>query len=233
MESGCRDDYIPQGSIEKADRNRIVSCHKMGGEIAWERSNFSDQQRSIHDVKCRKTTVDCIFLLAGDGGLKSCITPTLGGDSKRDQNHFLMEPVSIENLHNNKNTRNFWCRIKNRGYWSACGSSAEAEFLRFTGEQEKSVLEAGFMWQKLTRTSAVHGLKAEITSFVTVDGAMEVMMTELTNITEEPLEMTPIAVMPVYGRSADNIRDHRHVTSLLHRILYHELWGGGDACDVV
>lgn len=47
---------------------------------------------------------------------------------------------------------------------------------------------------------------------------MEVMMTELTNITEEPLEMTPIAVMPVYGRSADNIRDHRHVTSLLHRI---------------
>lgn len=107
---------------------------------------------------------------------------------------------------------------QNRGYWSACGSSAEAEFLRFTGEQEKSVLEAGFMWQKLTRTSAVHGLKAEITSFVTVDGAMEVMMTELTNITEEPLEMTPIAVMPVYGRSADNIRDHRHVTSLLHRI---------------
>lgn len=144
-----------------------------------------------------------------------------------------MEPVSIENLHNNKNTRNFWCRIKNRGYWSACGSSAEAEFLRFTGEQEKSVLEAGFMWQKLTRTSAVHGLKAEITSFVTVDGAMEVMMTELTNITEEPLEMTPIAVMPVYGRSADNIRDHRHVTSLLHRICTTGLWGGGDACDVV
>ena len=178
---------------------------------------FLDQQGSFR-VYQPEDYSGLYFPLAGDGGLKSCITPTLGGDSKRDQNHFLMEPVSIENLHNNKNTRNFWCRIKNRGYWSACGSSAEAEFLRFTGEQEKSVLEAGFMWQKLTRTSAVHGLKAEITSFVTVDGAMEVMMTELTNITEEPLEMTPIAVMPVYGRSADNIRDHRHVTSLLHRI---------------
>lgn len=40
--------------------------------------------------------------LAGEEGLKSSITPTLGGDSKTDQNHFLLEPVSIENLHNNR-----------------------------------------------------------------------------------------------------------------------------------
>ena len=46
--------------------------------------------------------------LAGENGLKSAITPSLGGDSKLDQNHFLLEPVSIENLHNNRNTRNFW-----------------------------------------------------------------------------------------------------------------------------
>lgn len=43
--------------------------------------------------------------LAGENGLKSAITPSLGGDSKLDQNHFLLEPVSIENLHNNRNTR--------------------------------------------------------------------------------------------------------------------------------
>jgi cellobiose phosphorylase len=42
--------------------------------------------------------------LAGETGLKSSITPNLGGDSKTDQNHFLLEPVSIENLHNNRNT---------------------------------------------------------------------------------------------------------------------------------
>ena len=36
--------------------------------------------------------------LAGEEGLKSSITPTFGGDSKTDQNHFLLEPVSIENL---------------------------------------------------------------------------------------------------------------------------------------
>lgn len=91
--------------------------------------------------------------LAGERGLKSSITPTLGGDSKTDQNHFLLEPVSIENLHNNRSTRNFWCRVKGKGYWSANGVSAEQECQRYTAEQDESILEAGFMWQKLQRTS--------------------------------------------------------------------------------
>ena len=47
---------------------------------------------------------------------------------------------------------------------------------------------------------------------------MEVMIVEITNKTDEAMEIVPIGAMPIYGRSADNIRDHRHVTSLLHRI---------------
>ena len=156
--------------------------------------------------------------LAGETGLKSSITPNLGGDSKTDQNHFLLEPVSIENLHNNRNTRNFWCRIEDKGCWSVCGSSAKQEAEKFKKDQDESTLEAGFMWQKLTRISKEYGVKAETTSFVTLDGAMEVMMVELTNTAEYEQKITPMAVIPVYGRSADNIRDHRHVTSLLHRI---------------
>lgn len=156
--------------------------------------------------------------LAGENGLKSAITPSLGGDSKLDQNHFLLEPVSIENLHNNRNTRNFWCKIKGKGYWSACGVSAEQEFQKYTDKQDKSSLEAGFMWQKLHRASEKYGLQSEILSFVTVKGDAEVHLVKITNIEEEEQEITPVAVIPVYGRSADNLRDHRHVTSLLHRI---------------
>ena len=158
------------------------------------------------------------FPLAGDGGLKSSITPNLGGDSKTDQNHFLLEPVSIENLHNNRSTRNFWCRIEGKGCWSATGISAEQELQKFTEAQDKSILEAGFMWQKVTRTSAKYGLQSEITSFVDVDGAAEIELVRIKNISEEVTKITPIAAIPLYGRSADNIRDHRHVTSLLHRI---------------
>ena len=53
---------------------------------------------------------------------------------------------------------------------------------------------------------------------MTLDGVAEVHLVEFTNVADEELEITPIAAIPIYGRSADNIRDHRHVTSLLHRI---------------
>ena len=41
------------------------------------------------------------FPLANEAGMMSAITPDLGGDIKLDQNTFLLEPVSAENLHNN------------------------------------------------------------------------------------------------------------------------------------
>lgn len=61
-------------------------------------------------------------------------------------------------------------------------------------------------------------LQSEITSFVSIDGTTEIQLIKITNLSEEEQEVTPIVAIPVYGRSADNIRDHRHVTSLLHRI---------------
>lgn len=45
------------------------------------------------------------FPIAGEQGIKSSVTPSFGGDSKLDQNTFLLEPVSSENLHNNKSSR--------------------------------------------------------------------------------------------------------------------------------
>lgn len=49
---------------------------------------------------------------------------------------------------------------------------------------------------------------------MTVKGDAEVHLVKITNIEEEEQEITLVAVIPVYGRSADNLRDHRHVTSL-------------------
>ena len=54
----------------------------------------------------------------------SSVTPNLGGDAKIDQKTFLTEPVSSENLHNNRCTRNFWCRTQDGCVYSAAGSSA-------------------------------------------------------------------------------------------------------------
>lgn len=158
------------------------------------------------------------FPLAGEKGLKSAVTPELGGDAKLDQNTFLLEPVSAENLHNNRNTRNFWCYVEGKGAWSAVGSSAEAIMMRHTAGQDESELKAGFMWHTLSRKSEVFHLQSEVTSFVPADANAEVMFVTITNTGTDKIKVTPTAVVPIYGRSADNLRDHRHVTSLLHRL---------------
>ena len=158
------------------------------------------------------------FPIAGERGLKSSVTPNLGGDSKINQEAFLLEPVSSENLHNNRSTRNFWCIVEGIGCWSATGASAEAEDEKFSVRQDSSLLTAGLMWQTVKRSSDKYKLEAEITSFVPVNDNVEIMRVVLRNTSEMEQKITPVAAVPVYGRSADNIRDHRNVTSMLHRI---------------
>lgn len=159
------------------------------------------------------------FPVAGEKGIKSALTPVFGGDSKRSQNEFLLEPVSVENLHNNRSTRNFWCHIEGMGNWSVTGVSAEAELAKFTEEQDKSVLAAGLMWQSVKRVSEKYGMEAVVTSFVPTEHQdVEIMRVELENRRDRAVTLVPTAAVPIYGRSADNLRDHRHVTSLLHRI---------------
>lgn len=157
------------------------------------------------------------FPIASGTGLKSAITPELGGDAKTDQNHFLLQPVSAEELHNNKSGRNFWCRMEDGGYFSATGVSAAQQATKFTDDAEDVTVEAGLLWHKVSRMVAKYGIRAEVLSFVPEGVETEVMQVTLTNEGEKEVTFTPIGAIPVYGRSADNLRDHRHVTSLLHR----------------
>lgn len=158
------------------------------------------------------------FPVAGEQGIKSAVTPNLGGDAKWDQNTFLLEPVSAENLHNNRSTRNFWCHVENLGSWSATGVSAEEESRKFTENQDVSEVVGGLMWQTLTRESRKYQLKSTVVSFVPLAHDVEIMKVTITNTGKMQVSFTPTAAIPLYARSADNIRDHRHVTSLLHRI---------------
>lgn len=158
------------------------------------------------------------FPIAGEQGIKSALTPNLGGDMKINQNAFLMEPVSAENLHNNRSGRNFWCGMQDGGIWSVVGASAEQESRKFTKEQDESMLTAGLMWHTVKRKCRECQLEAEVTSFVPLEHSVELMRVTLCNTGSVPRTFTPVAAVPIFGRSADNIRDHRHVTSLLHRI---------------
>lgn len=167
------------------------------------------------------------FPIANEKGVMSSVTPILNGDCKMGQNTFLLAPVSAEELHNNKSSRNFWIDVDGKGAWSVTGASAMQQAKLFTDDKDETVLEAGIMWHKVTRISEEMGVKAEVTSFVpnlveangeVTEDTVELMKVTITNIGNEQLVLRPTAAIPLYGRSATNLRDHRHVTSLLHRI---------------
>jgi len=169
------------------------------------------------------------FPLVNEKGLVAVITPTLHGDIKAGQNRFMTLPVSAEDLHISRAARNFWVDVAGYGAWSATGNSARQIAQNFVGgETEQVELQAGFLWHQVTRRNEVLSLRAEIINVVPPDtdapvdaGLVELMQVVLANEGQEPMTLTPTAAIPIFGRSADSLRDHRHVTSLLHRIYTH------------
>ncbi len=184
-------------------------------ETGW---RFADDEGTFALEDPHKTNY-LYFPLVNEAGMISVVTPLLHGDVKTGQNTFATAPVSVEDLHNTRSARNFWVYIHGVGPWSATGNSAPQIAQMFTDDAESVTLEAGFLWQRIIRENARLGLRAEITTLVPPSAdAVELMQVTLTNTGDAPLTLTPTAAIPLYGRSADNLRDHRHVTSLLHRI---------------
>lgn len=162
---------------------------------------------------------DVYFPLVNPGGMISSVTPLLAGDAKTDQNTFLLAPASAETLHESRAARNFWVCVEGQGPWSAVGQSAAQMASRFGEGAEEAVLTGGLLWQQVRRTQRQTGLTARTLSFVPATNEhIEIMQVTLSNEGDAPLKLIPVAAIPMYGRSADNIRDHRHVTSLLHRV---------------
>lgn len=157
--------------------------------------------------------------LVNEAGMISSVTPMLAGDCKTGQNTYLLPPASAETLHESRASRNFWIITENRAPWSAAGQSAPQQAERFSDNEEEATLSGGLLWQEVKREQKETGLCARVLSFVPAGGEKtEIMQVTIQNCGNEPVEITPVAAIPVYGRSADNIRDHRHVTSLLHRV---------------
>src|SRR3989339_1278232 len=144
-----------------------------------------------------------------DGSLLSAISPHLAGDIKRDNEHFLTVPASIEDLRSNLLARrDFFIKTN-------------AETIRLSFPYEDT-LEAGVLYQKLIKKTK--SLEIEVLNFIPHDSAVEVMRIRLRNRSTKEIKITPTSFIPLYGRSEKSLRDHRHVTSLLNRV-YLEKYG--------
>ncbi|MBQ1294449.1 MAG: cellobiose phosphorylase, partial [Clostridiales bacterium] len=160
------------------------------------------------------------FPVGAASGMMGSLTPEFGGDLKTSQNTFILEPVSSDNLHNNRSTRNFWICLEDGTLVSATGASASSHAKRFTSGKDKATLYGGLLWQKVERAISGTDLKTEVTTFVPVETSDKIELTrvKITNTGSSEITFTPTAATPIYGRSADNIRDHRNVTSMLNRM---------------
>ncbi|MBR1583949.1 MAG: cellobiose phosphorylase [Clostridia bacterium] len=161
---------------------------------------------------------DMVFPLVNAAGMMSSVTPRLAGDCKTGQNTFLLAPASVETLHESRASRNFFLALPDKGLWSVAGVSA-AQQAQLYEETERATVYGGLLWHELVRESPALGCRARVLSFVPSDDkTVELMRVTVENTGGAPLSFTPTAAIPLYGRSADNIRDHRHVTSLLNRL---------------
>ena len=160
------------------------------------------------------------FPLVNEAGMMSVVTPNLHGDVKAGQYQFLTPPVSVFDIHNTRSARNFWLSFPGQIAWSVTGNAAPQIGQLFTQQEADTLsLTAGFLWHKLTRENNRLGVRAEICNFVPMtNDLVELFLVEITNISNETIRFSPTAAIPIFGRSADNLRDHRHVTSLLNRI---------------
>ncbi len=160
------------------------------------------------------------FPLFNEEGMMSSITPELRGDIKTSKYNFLLEPTTREGLSETKYSRNFWIFCENN-VWSITGVSANASLKKVINPTfEKSNLTCGFGWHKISRYNKDLKLKSNITTYIPSNrDKIEISLIEIENKDNRSKEIDFTVAIPIFGRSVDNIRDHRHVTSLLNRFI--------------
>lgn len=162
------------------------------------------------------------FPICNEAGMLSCVTPRLNGDAKTDLNSFLLLPVSVEDLHNNRSARNFWIYNDDIGAYSLSGNSAKQIAIVFNDNVDTTI-RGTFLAHTLIREDQKVGIRSEITSFCpATDDTVELMRVRITNTSNQSIAITPTTAIPIFGRSADNIRDHKHATSLMHRMQLYD-----------
>ncbi|PKL00566.1 MAG: cellobiose phosphorylase [Tenericutes bacterium HGW-Tenericutes-1] len=148
--------------------------------------------------------------LFNESGIMSAISPNLGGDTKLDHHHYALTPVSSEDLVNTIPSRNVFFRVDDN-LWSTSGKTPFQKL-----NPDKVTLKGGLVYQEVCREN--DQFFVSVKSFVPTENVnAELHLVTFTNKSAKTLEVKATIGVPIYGRSADNIRDHRHVTSLLNR----------------
>jgi cellobiose phosphorylase len=172
----------------------------------WKTENSTEGTFSINNPE---TIRDLYFPLTNtQGKIYSCISPFLSGDIKKNQHQFLTYPATVFDL------KNPFCI---RTLWLCFDKKPALNISPFWPTKDKITLTAGPLWQKLTRINKKNNLRIETLNFVPENYPCEIMQIKISNKAKTVKRITPITSIPLFCRSEDNLRNHRHVSSLLNK----------------
>jgi cellobiose phosphorylase len=187
------------------------ACRKTRGPL-WKFRDTDDGSFIVPDAEYISRLY---FPLMNTLGMKCSITPELKGDICTSfQTYFTVATVT-EELHRNMSGRNFWIRVDGQPPWSVAGTSVFQKAAKWTKDADDSLVEGRFGSFMLRRINRSLSLKSEVTVFVpSGHDPVEIMLVEIENMDETPVTIVPTSCVPIFGRHADNIRDHRQVTTM-------------------
>lgn len=160
------------------------------------------------------------FPVCNEAGMMASVTPSLHGDATTGQHAFLRLPLVMADLHNTRSARNFWIYNEEFGAYSLTGNSAKqlAEGCKRKRPVQTTV-KGTFLAHTVVREDGQAGIRSEILIFSPVtEDKIEIVRFKITNISHATIRFVPTTAFPLYGRSADSLRDHNHWTSLAHRM---------------
>ena len=161
------------------------------------------------------------FPLANEAGALSWTSARLQGGLAASHHEHLAPPLTAEDLPHSLVHRDFWvCDAAAREPFSLAGlSPAGLAWNESARTTDPAVIEAGPGWFSLSRAEGRGRFAVRGTLWCPTDlaEAIECFQIEVTNTSSGRLRLQPYAAIPMFARSADTVRDHRHVTALLHR----------------
>jgi cellobiose phosphorylase len=185
-------------------------------ETGW---TFSDSIGSF-EWKNPRAVNELYFPICNEAGFMASVTPRLHGDATTGQHTFLRSPLVMEDLHNTRSVRNFWIYSDKLGAYSLTGNSARQFAETYMGESRvQTIVHGTFLAHTLVREDPDAGIRSEIVIFSPVtDDKVEIIRFKITNLSHSTICFVATTAFPIYGRSADSLRDHNHWTSLSHRM---------------
>lgn len=163
------------------------------------------------------------FPLMNTLGMKSFVTPELKGDVCKDFHHYLTTPTVTEEIHRTISSRNFWIKTEDKDPWSATGQSVFQKANKWDYPKDEYSLKASIGAFTTKRKQTETGLETTITTFVPEgDDFVELLKITVKNTGGENQTFRPTYALPMFGRSADNVRDHRQVTTMFQENFVEE-----------